>query len=85
MWRLDSISIVCVVVELLDLVFLLFYATMVVGRRLDGLDLLLHGEIFRLLIAEFINGGDFALSLFLADVATPCCGALCAMVSSTSR
>ena len=72
-------------VELLDLVYPLFYAAKVAGRRVDGFDLLLHGEIFRLLIAEFLNCGDLAPLLLLAKVATPCRGASGSMVSTTSR
>ena len=71
MLRLVSISTVCVVMELLDLVSLPFYAAKAAGRRADGLDLLLLGEIFRLQTTEFINGGDLAPLLFFADVAAP--------------
>lgn len=72
--------------ELLDLLFLFFCVVRVAGRRTDRLVRLLLGENFRLHLAEFINGGESAPLLLLAGVATPCCGALCTVVlSSTSR
>ena len=72
-WRL-------VAVEFSDALLLFFYIVMVAKRRAGLRDLLLHGEILKLQRAEFINGGDLALMLSLAGVATPCCGAASALL-----
>ena len=61
--------------ELQKLMNLFFYAALVAGRRTGELDLWFHGEIFWLQSSEFINGGELAPLLFLAEGATPCCGA----------
>ena len=58
-------------VELLELKSSFFYAAVVAGRRTGKLDLKFRGEIFWLRPAEFINGGELAPLLFLAEGATP--------------
>ena len=54
-------------VELQKLMNLFFYVAVVAGRRTRELDLWFHGEIFWLQSSEFINGGELAPLLFLAE------------------
>lgn len=74
-WRL--------LVELSLAVLFVFVAGVVKGGTGRWV-LVLHGEIRLLLLVEFINGGEEAPLLSLADEVTPCCGVACAVASSTS-
>jgi hypothetical protein len=73
------------VVEFVDLLDPFVRVAVVAEGGAIWCSLLLHGDFSKLHRAEFKNGGDLGLSLSLAGVAAPCCGAAGATEYSTSR